>query len=194
MSRPFLVLASQSPRRRELLSLLDVPFQVIPSRAKERFGKGTPAAQAERLALLKASEVALRLKKRGFRSGWVLGADTIVAKGGKLLAKPRNPADAAKMLRLLSGAAHSVVTGLALLPLGDGKPRLAHETTKVSFRRLDDGEIAAYVATGEPMDKAGAYGIQGRAGAFVRRIEGDYFNVVGLPLARLSLLLKDLGA
>jgi septum formation protein len=187
-----LILASQSPRRRELLAQLGLQFAVLPSRAKERFGKGTPAAQARRLATEKAQEVVARLRARALRrgegaEGWVLGADTIVVKSGRLMGKPKSAADAARMLGLLQGATHRVITGLALLPLAEGKPWIAHESTRVTFRRLSRDEIAGYVASGEPMDKAGAYGIQGRAGAFVSRISGDYFNVVGLPLAKLAV-------
>jgi septum formation protein len=182
-----LILASQSPRRKELLAHLGVRFQVLPSRAQERFGKGSPAFQARRLAREKAEEVVARLRKRGESQGWVLGADTIVVKSGRLLGKPKNESDAARMLRLLSGGEHGVITGLALLPLGQGKPWIAHELTRVSFRKLSPAEIADYVMSGEPMDKAGAYGIQGRAGAFVSGIRGDYFNVVGLPLAKLAV-------
>lgn len=186
-----LILASQSPRRKELLSLLDIPFSILPSRAKERFGKGSPPAQARRLAGEKAAEVVRRLKKRGYKSGWVLGADTIVVKSGKLLAKPNDATHATRMLRLLSGATHDVITGLALLPLGEGKPWLSHELTKVTFRKLSESEIKGYASSAEPLDKAGAYGIQGKAGAFVSRISGDYFNVVGLPLAKLAVKLKS---
>jgi septum formation protein len=186
-----LILASQSPRRSEILSRLGVRFSILPSRAKERFGKGSPKAQARRLATEKAAEVVRRLKSRGAAKGWVLGADTIVVRGGKLLGKPKSDAEARRMLRGLSGQTHEVITGLALLPLGLGKPWIAHESTKVSFRDLSEAEISDYVATGEPMDKAGAYGIQGAAGAFVRGIRGDYFNVVGLPMARLSVKLRE---
>lgn len=189
MSFEPLILASQSPRRKELLELLGIRFSVLPSRAKERFGKGNASSQARRLATEKATEVVKRLQKRGERHGWVLGADTIVVKSGKLLAKPKNASDASRMLRLLSGATHEVITGIALLPLGEGKPWISHELTKVTFRKLSESEINEYTSTTEPLDKAGAYGIQGKAGAFVKRISGDYFNVVGLPLAKLSVKL-----
>jgi septum formation protein len=186
-----LILASQSPRRKELLKQLGLRFSVLPSRAKERFGKGSPSAQARRLATEKAEEVVLRLKNRGERKGWVLGADTIVVKSGKLLGKPKSSADAIRILNLLSGSTHEVITGVALLPLGEGKAWISHESTRVTFRKLDPEEILDYVASGDAMDKAGAYGIQGRAGAFVRRISGDYFNVVGLPIAKLAAHFKD---
>jgi septum formation protein len=185
-----LILASQSPRRKELLALLGIRFSVLPSRAKERFGAGKPAVQARRLAAVKAAEVVKRLQKRGEKKGWVLGADTIVVRSGKLLAKPGSAAHAARMLRLLSGATHEVITGLALLPLGEGKPWISHELTKVTFRKLSESEIKDYASSTDPLDKAGAYGIQGKAGAFVRRISGDYYNVVGLPLAKLSVKLS----
>jgi septum formation protein len=186
-----LILASQSPRRKELLELLGLRFSVLPSRYQERFGKGSPAVQARRLAMEKAQEVARRLGRRGERKGWVLGADTIVVRSGKLLGKPKNVADAGRMLRLLSGSRHQVITGLALLPLGEGAPWAGHERTTVSFRALSEDEIKDYVRSGEPMDKAGAYGIQGRAAAFVTKIHGDYFNVVGLPIAKLSALFHS---
>ncbi len=192
-----LILASASPRRNSLLALLEIPFQVMPSRAAERFHPGVAAGiQAKRLALEKAREVARRLKagrQSPPKNCWILGADTIVAKGGKLLAKPRDAAHAASMLRLLSGTSHEVITGMALLPLDKDKKAWAHaERTKVWFRKLDEAEIDDYVRSGEPLDKAGAYGIQGRAGAFVKKISGDYFNVVGLPLASLAQKLRSL--
>jgi septum formation protein len=186
-----LFLASASPRRQELLRLIQPHFVVMPSRAKERFGKGAPAKQAERLATEKASELRERLQARGAAQGWVLGADTIVVLNGRLLGKPRKMADATRMLTALSGKTHDVITGLALLPLNTkDKAWISHERTRVWFRKLDEDEIAGYVRSGEPMDKAGAYGIQGAAGAFVKKINGDYFNVVGLPLAKLAEKLK----
>ena len=191
---PPLILASASPRRTELLKHLVPHFVVLPSRAAERFTRGAAAVQAKRLASSKASEVVARLRKRGELSGWVLGADTIVVQGSKLLAKPASPAAARKMLASLSGRSHLVITGLALLPLDPAfKSWVSHEATRVTFRKLSAAEIAAYVASGDPMDKAGAYGIQGAAGAFVSRISGDYFNVVGLPLSRLALQLAKIG-
>ncbi len=190
-----LILASASPRRAELLRQAGIPFLAVPSRIRETFPRNSrPGGLETGLALSKAREVAARLKRRdpGF-SSWVLGADTVVWLGERPLAKPRDFTEARAMLRGLSGRAHRVVTGLALLGPGREGPRLAAEATRVRFRKLSEGEIRDYVATGEPLDKAGAYGIQGRAGAFVSRIEGCYFNVVGLPLARLSAMLEAEG-
>lgn len=195
MKSPLLILASASPRRSELLALAGLKFQVLPSRAHERFNRGPVAGQAKKLALKKASEVAVRLRARGFKDGLVLGADTIVARTGRLLAKPATPKAAAAMLRLLSGGSHEVITGLALVPLDpQARPWTGHSRTKVTFRRLSGAEIADYVRSGEPMDKAGAYAIQGAAAAFVSRISGDYFNVVGLPLVKLMEGLKRMGS
>jgi septum formation protein len=190
---PLLVLASASPRRAELLARLGIPFSLFPVQTPERLAPGlSPQAQARRLALEKACAAARRLP--ALDTGWVLGADTLVWLQGHALGKPKNPAQAEAMLRRLSGHSHQVVTGLALVPLHAGaKPMLLAESTRVFFRRLTEDEIKAYVRSGEPMDKAGAYGIQGRAGAFVRRIEGCYFNVMGLPLARTAQMLSQAG-
>jgi septum formation protein len=194
-----LTLASASPRRIELLKLAGYKPLVLPSRVPESRLKGEgPSAMVKRLAHAKAYEVraclviAARDQKRATAplSGWVLGADTTVAKGSQVLEKPRSARDAVRMLTLLSGKMHTVYTGVALLPLHEAQAVLLVEATKVYFRKLGAAEIKAYVATGEPLDKAGAYGIQGGAAAFVRRIEGDYANVVGLPLARVVEALQ----
>lgn len=181
------VLASGSPRRRELLAQMGVAdFEVLPARGKETAPLGLgPAELVEHLALQKAREVfALR------PGAAVIGADTVVALEGRILGKPRDAADAAKMLSALSGRSHEVYTGMAVLAGGDV---LTHvERTEVEFRTLAAEEIAAYVATGEPMDKAGGYGIQGRACIFIRGIRGDYYNVVGLPVCALHELLARL--
>jgi septum formation protein len=186
-----LVLASASPRRAELLKQAGIDFRVLPSRAPEkRAPRESAAAYVKRLSREKAAEVAGRLQAKGQRSGWVLGADTVVVLGSQVLEKPKNAAHARAMLKQLSGRQHQVLTGVSLLPLGEGKAVSIVEKTKVSFRRLSDNEIADYVSGGEPMDKAGSYGIQGKAGAFVKRIEGCFFNVMGLPLSRTVELLK----
>lgn len=185
-----LILASQSPRRAELLKQAGILFQVLPSNVKEILGPGSPAQKAERLALKKAEDVARRLRQKGHSSGQVLGADTLVVLGRKILGKPRHARDAARMLRALSGRAHEVITGIALAPLDGGKSWKGSERTKVWFRKLSPGDIEDYIHSGEPMDKAGAYGIQGKAAVFVKKISGDYFNVVGLPLSRLVYKLK----
>ena len=185
-------LASASPRRAELLKQVGLDFRVLASRVEEeRRPSEAAASYVKRLARDKAGEVRGRLVAKGARSGLVLGADTVVVLGSKVLEKPKDAADAGAMLARLSGKEHRVMTGVALLPLGAGKAQNVVETTRVRFRKLSAKEIADYVATGEPMDKAGAYGIQGGAAAFVKGITGCYFNVVGLPLARVVELLAE---
>lgn len=188
-----IILASASPRRRELLQAVGLQFDAVPSQADEPgWTSGTPAAAyARALAVEKARAVA-----QNNPDAIVIGADTIVVCNGKVLGKPTNDADAVRMLRNLSGRSHEVVTGLAVVAgTGPciGKILIAHECTTVFFRPLSDEEITAYVASGEPRDKAGAYGIQGKAGLFVTRLEGCYFNVVGLPLSALGRLLAQCG-
>ena len=182
-----IVLASGSPRRRELLEMLGLGFRVCPAKGEETAPKGAgPEATVGALAAAKASEVA-----QGCPDSLVIAADTIVWAQGRILGKPRDEADAKRMLHMLSGDTHEVYTGVAIIYRG--KSVCGAERTKVFFRELSDDEIDGYVATGEPMDKAGAYGIQGRASLMVRRIEGDYFNVVGLPLCRLGQMLEEIG-
>ncbi|MGI6553443.1 MAG: Maf family protein [Bacillota bacterium] len=184
-----LILASASPRRRQLLSQLNLEFTVLASSQEEKLdGERDPVLLAERLALAKAREVAA-----GLQEGLVIGADTIVVLEDRILGKPAFEAEAKEMLELLSGRKHQVISGLALVEAATGKHWLAHEVTGVWFRILEPEEIESYIATGEPFDKAGAYGIQGLGAVFVEKIEGCYFNVVGLPLARLYLLLKEAG-
>jgi septum formation protein len=179
------VLASQSPRRRQLLSLVGIEHDVRPANIDESYFAGEqPRAHALRLARGKAEAIAA--------SGAVtIGSDTIVVVDGEVLGKPSDGAEAARMLRRLSGRAHTVITAVAVR----WRDRLvadAEEVT-VTFRDLSDAEIAAYIATGEPMDKAGAYGIQGYGATIVERVDGDYFAVMGLPLNRLTRLLESLG-
>lgn len=191
-----LILASASPRRRQLLAQLGLTFQVVESgvderRLLDRFGAeagGDVPALATRLALAKALEVADRLGR-----GLVIGADTLVLLDGCVLGKPRDPAEAVDMLSRLQGRAHTVVTGLALVEAGSGRRRTAAAETRVFMRRLDREEVAWYVAGGEPLDKAGAYAIQGVGAAIVERIEGCFYNVVGLPISLLVSLLKEFG-
>lgn len=180
-----LVLASASPRRRELLSRLGLRFEVAPSDADETWPSGRPPGPAvEELAARKAEAVAV-----AHPGALVLGADTVVVLDGEVLGKPPTPEAARRALRRLSGREHTVYTGIALVH--GGRTVTAHEATAVRFGPLAEGEIAAYVATGSPMDKAGAYGIQDDAGSlFVEGVTGDYFNVVGLPLHRLYRTLK----
>ncbi len=176
---PEVVLASQSPRRRELLGLLFEHFEVHACETDESLPDGiAPDKAVERLALQKAQAVAPAYPGR-----LVIGADTIVVLDGAILGKPRDEADAARMLGLLSGRCHAVHTGVALIR--DGKTRRFSCRTAVHFAALSPKEIEWYVHTGEPMDKAGAYGIQGYGARFIEGIEGDYFNVMGLPVNRL---------
>jgi septum formation protein len=173
-----LVLASGSPRRRELLAAARIPFVTRPASVDETRRVGEPAGDyVVRLALEKARAVAAD------PGDIVLGADTTVVAGGQVLEKPRDAADAARMLEMLSDSWHEVITGIALLHRGE--MRTAAETTRVHFTPISRPEIGSYIATGEPMDKAGAYGIQGMASRWADRIEGCYFNVVGLPVARV---------
>ncbi|HYE59386.1 MAG TPA: Maf family protein [Rhodothermales bacterium] len=182
-----LVLASASPRRHALLRLLGVPFTVSPSEIPEVHVPGTePSALVQHLALEKALAVAHRVPE-----ALVLGADTVVVHDGDVLGKPKDEAEAKSMLTRLSGEAHCVYTGLALVHLPTTRRLVVHETTDVFFAEMSAAEIEDYVATGSPMDKAGAYGIQDDRGAlFIRRIEGDYYNVVGLPLHLLYRTLR----
>ena len=185
-----LVLASASPRRRELLAQAGYTFRVQPAHVNEDLLPGEePIAYVTRLAREKA-EAVFRDTPGASREDdlAVLGADTTVTVDGRILGKPENAADAARMLRLLSGRTHRVMTGVALVTAA--ATEVAAEVTAVRFLTLSDEEIAAYVATGEPMDKAGAYAIQGRAARWIPRIEGCYFNVVGLPIALVANLLE----
>lgn len=187
MTTPRIILASQSPRRRQLLSLIGIPHEVEPADVDESVRSGEPPHEyVERLARDKALTVA-----RGHSGAIVVGADTTVVVDGEILGKPESTADARRMLRLLSGRAHVVLTAVAVAR----RERVISsvEEVAVKFRRLDDREIDAYVATGEPMDKAGSYGIQGYGATVVERIEGDYFAVMGLAIVRLIGLLHDVG-
>jgi septum formation protein len=181
------VLASSSPRRRELLNLIGIAHEVRPANLDESMRpREDPRRHAERLARDKAGAVAVRDPDL-----ITIAADTIVVINRKVLGKPVDKADAARMLAMLSGREHTVITAVAV---SRGKKlRSAIEEVKVKFRRLREDEIEAYIATGEPMDKAGAYGIQGYGATIVERVEGDYFAVMGLPLVRLIGLMRDVG-
>jgi septum formation protein len=182
-----LILASASPRRRELLAQAGFSFEVVPADVAEVRKPGEdPIRFVTRLAREKAEAVAA--SRSITPDTIVLGADTIVVVDEEVLGKPQDAADAARMLRLLSGQTHQVITGVCLAK-GRERQRAA-EVTFVRFATLSDEEIDAYVATGEPLDKAGAYAIQGRAGRWVPRIHGCYFNVVGLPLALVSSMIE----
>src|ERR1022692_4314092 len=185
-----LILASASPRRRELLTQAGFSFVVHPAHIQEDpHPDEDPIAYVVRLAREKAQAVFGRLQAGAGTAGLaVLGADTTVTLDNHILGKPEDAADAARMLRLLSGRTHRVITGVALVTATSAE--VAAEVTAVRFLTLSDEEIEAYIATGEPMDKAGAYAIQGRAARWIPRIEGCYFNVVGLPIALVSTLLE----
>ena len=179
-----LILASASPRRAELLRNAGISFIVEPAHVpEERASVETPTGYAMRLAREKARAVLARHPHDP-----VLGADTVVVIDEHVLEKPTDVGDAARMLRLLSGRRHQVITGICLT--ADGFESIEEETTQVFFSRLSEEEIAAYVRTGEAMDKAGAYGIQGMASRWAERIEGCYFNVVGLPVSRVYRVLR----
>ncbi|MBD0372951.1 MAG: septum formation inhibitor Maf [Pyrinomonadaceae bacterium] len=188
-----LLLASQSPRRAEILRAVGWPFEAFSVEIDESTRAGeSPASYVERLALGKA-EAAAEIK----RAPLVLGADTTVVIDGEILGKPESESDARRMLRQLSGRWHEVLTGVALLMRGDGikesaRRRVAHERTRVRFGPMTEREIDWYVKTGEPADKAGAYAVQGHAALFIEGIEGDYWNVVGLPIRLVYELANEL--
>ena len=186
-----IILASASPRRRELIKILGKPFSVVTSDAEEIIDPELPPYfVAEKLSLLKASDVAGKLKNEK-KDAIVIGADTIVVKDGKILTKPKDEIDAQNMLKTLSGTHHSVITGVTVINNKTAKSESFYVETKVFFKNLTDNEIKKYIESGEPMDKAGAYGIQEKGALFVEKIEGDYFNVVGLPICKLASLLKE---
>jgi septum formation protein len=184
-----LLLASSSPRRAELLAMLGLPFSIFRPQIDETLKPGeAPDISVSRLAREKASA-----GRAAFPSAIVVAADTIVWLGDAPLGKPRDRPEAADMLRRLGGRTHRVLTGYAVDAPSLREPLVAHAETSVRLRVLDEAEIAGYVDTGEPLDKAGAYAIQGRAAAFVEGIEGSYTNVVGLPLAEVAVLLQRVG-
>ena len=179
------ILASQSPRRKELMGLFHIPFTVRVSDADETMDPSLSAADAVAAVSRRKAEAVPRNT-----DDLVIAADTIVVCGGEILGKPRDAADAHRMLRMLSGRDHQVMTGMTLLR-GE-ECRTVTEITDIHFRELSDREINAYIRTGEPMDKAGSYGIQGGAALFAQHLAGDYYNVMGLPVCRLSQLLREL--
>lgn len=192
MSAPGVILASGSPRRRELMKLLGIEFSVVgpPDDLREPSRHGVPGDVAVRSAVKKAEAVAAAAAGE-----IVVGADTIVWTGATAFGKPKDTEEAAAMLSALSGRSHEVVSGIAVAVLrgGDLETRTDVGRAKVTFGELSDDEIRCYIETGEPLDKAGAYGIQGRASVFVERIEGCYFAVVGLPVSRVARLLRQFG-
>lgn len=179
-----LVLASASPRRQELIRLIDNDIIICPSDADESYSADTPAESVpEKLAVRKAAEVAKK-----YPTETVIGSDTSVIIDNEILGKPKDINDAKRMLKLLSGKTHKVVTGCAIFK--NGKSVSFSETTEVTFYPLSDKDIEDYISTHEPFDKAGAYGIQGKGSLLIKGINGDYFNVVGLPVAKLNKVLK----
>lgn len=199
-----IILASASPRRKELLEQIGVTFDICPAKGEEVITKTIPAEVVKELASQKAKEVAAMVKSYEEKHEelmtpqdiMVIGADTIVAYEDQILGKPKDEEDAYRMLSMLSGNTHSVYTGVSIILLGaSGKVGELnfYEKTDVVMRQMDENEIRRYIATGEPMDKAGAYGIQGKCAIFIDKIDGDYNNVVGLPIAAIYRELKKLG-
>lgn len=179
-----IVLASQSPRRKEIMEQVGLRFLVHPTDVDEMMDESLPIPQAiERLALAKAEHVATL-----YPNDIVIGADTLVCLDKQVLGKPQNAKNAKEMLQRLSGQTHQVITGVAIC--ADGKKECFHSVSDVTFYSLSDREITAYIDSKEPFDKAGAYGIQGKGAVFVAKIVGDYYNIVGLPIAKLMQRLK----
>ena len=179
------ILASQSPRRRELLGLFRIPFEIQAADIDETMDPDLPAGQeVSRVSRSKAMAIAAD------ENQIIIAADTIVVVDGRVLGKPQSPDHARQMLKSLSGRDHQVMTGIAVRR--GAQCAVCTEVTDVTFRPLTDAEIDAYIATGEPMDKAGAYGIQGGAALFCEKLHGDYYNVMGLPVCRLGLMLKSM--
>jgi len=184
-----IILASASPRRKEILALTRLRFRVEPSEYEETLDNATkPHKLAKRLSLEKAEAVAGK-----YRDALIIAADTFIVFRGKPLGKPHTSKEARKMLAMLNGKSHSVITGYTVLDTGTGNKITRSIETKVWFKKMTPQELDAYVATKEPLDKAGAYAIQGRGAMIVRKIEGDYLNVVGLPLFDLADSLKKFG-
>lgn len=184
-----LVLASSSPRRIEILKALNIDFDIVPSNYDEVIIQKSPYALVTEFAIGKAMEVANRINF----GHYVLAADTIVYKDGEILGKPKSSEDAKRILNTLSNSSHSVITGICVIDLISGNVISDYEETIVHFKSLSEDEINDYIITGEPLDKAGAYGIQGYGSIFVKKIEGCYFNVVGLPIYKLNIILGSLG-
>ena len=184
-----LILASASPRRKELLGKIGLKFEIIPAKGEEVVTKNLPWEVVEELSFQKAKEIADMQKEECI----VIGSDTIVAKGEKIMGKPKDEADAYQMLSEIAGDVHQVYTGVTLIRTGkEPKVITFAEKTDVYLYPMNDEEICAYIATKDPMDKAGAYGIQGDFAIHVKGIEGDYYNVVGLPIGKVYQELKQL--
>jgi septum formation protein len=183
-----IILASNSPRRKELLLQVGVVFEVIPSSFEEQLVDLPTSKLVEHFAYMKAKDIVPLV----YEDALIIGADTIVYLD-EIMGKPRNKEDAFDMLSRLSGKQHSVLSGISIISTATGESITEHEITRVRMKNLSNAEITAYIETGEPMDKAGAYAIQGMGSLFVEGIEGDYFNVVGLPLFRLGKMLEHFG-
>lgn len=182
-----LILASASPRRKELLEKIGLPFMVQPAKGEERITQKSPAAVVMELSRQKAEEIAAAQTEDCI----IIGADTVVAKGEKIMGKPKDAADAKQMLRSIADDCHQVYTGVTLIRTGAHPQSVTfQEKTDVFLYPISDAELDAYIASGDPMDKAGAYGIQGDFAIYVKRIAGDYYNVVGLPIGRVYQELK----
>ncbi len=181
-----LVLASSSPRREELLKRLDLNFTIVPSKINENELSGlSPEILVQEIARAKAEEVAELVEDTV-----IIAADTVVVKDEKIIGKPKDKDDARKMLEYLQGKTHKVYSGIAVLSTTSGKTLVDVDYTDVYIRSMDEREINEYIATGEPLDKAGSYGIQGFGGIFIEKINGSYFTVMGLPIHKLALMLK----
>ena len=187
-----LILASQSPRRREILETLGLQFEIMVSDVDETSDERDPRALVEELSRRKGEAVWQTLEQTGRADGEtvVISSDTVVSVDGKILGKPHDAEEARTMLRLLSGRTHEVVSGVCLI--GRGRCGVSHEVTRVCFDELDGETINRYIRTCSPYDKAGAYAIQGVASAYIRGIEGCYFNVVGLPVHRMNTLYREI--
>ena len=199
-----IILASQSPRRKELLEQIGLEFEICPAQGEERITKSIPEEVVMELSKQKAEEVAAMVSSYGQEHKdittpsdiLVIGADTVVAYDGKILGKPVDEADAKHMLTMLSGNTHSVFTGVTLVLIdksGRAGELVFYEKTDVKMHKMSEEEIDRYIATGEPMDKAGSYAIQGKCAIYVEKIDGDYNNVVGLPITRIYQELKKIG-
>lgn len=189
-----IILGSASPRRRELMAQIGLEFEVVVSHKEEHYESIIPEEIVKELALMKAENVASELDEQGtVKDTIIIGADTIVVLDNQILGKPKDEADAFRMLKDLQGRAHQVFTGVAILDFDKEGIRKTHNhavETKVYVHEMDESEITSYIQSGEPMDKAGAYGIQGKFAAYIDQIEGDYYNVVGLPVSYVYQQIK----
>lgn len=189
-----IILASSSPRRQELVRSLGVPYDIRVSHADETTEPGlAPEAIVETLSLRKAAAVHETLGGEDRRDAVIVGSDTIVVLDGTVLGKPQDEADALRMLTALQGRSHTVYSGIACIDGATGRSHTAHRATQVTMKSMDEARIRRYIATGEPLDKAGSYGIQGIGATLVESLQGDYFNVVGLPVSLLADMLEPFG-